>query len=176
MQLTLQNHKTISKLIEFYLTKTKDLDNNEKRFRALQFYKGGSTFRIRALEVNKTNGLKGVGIKSKVNELIEYRNKSYAPLDSTFILVDTLKSGLIKKKYPYVDLYFVRRFYNNYNTCPNPGASYSSRLERWVITEDYVYLLKIQKVDPCMGPQLSPKTKRILLRDFRKFCRSIRLN
>ena len=29
MQLTLQNHKTISKLIEFYLTKTKDLDNNE---------------------------------------------------------------------------------------------------------------------------------------------------
>jgi hypothetical protein len=29
MQLTLQDHKTISKLIEFYLTKTKDLDNNE---------------------------------------------------------------------------------------------------------------------------------------------------
>jgi hypothetical protein len=29
MQFTLNNHKTISKLIEFYLTQTKDFDNKK---------------------------------------------------------------------------------------------------------------------------------------------------
>lgn len=163
-------------LVDNIADKPKDLNNKEKRFRSLQFYKKGSTFRIRALEINKKNELEGFGIKSNINELIEYRNKSYTPLDSTCILVDTLKSGLIKKKYPYVDLYLVDSFYNNYNRCPSGTTSYSSRLEHWIITEDYVYVLKIQKVDPCMGPGLSPKTKRILLKDFKKFCRSIKLD
>ncbi len=162
-------------LVENIVDKSEDLNSKENRFWSLQFSKMNSYFRIRVLKINKTKGLEGFDIKPSINKLIEYRNEIYAPLDSTTILADTLNTGLIKKKYPYVDLYFVRRFYNYYSRCSNGEYSYSSRLERWIITEDYVYLLKIQRIDICKS-KLSPKTKRILLRDFRKLCRSVRLD
>ncbi len=164
---------SVSVFVKYITDEPKDLDNKVKRFRALEFTKGYSYFTIIAFDINKTKELEGFGIKSSINDLINYGN-DIDPLDTTIILTDTLKSGLIKKKYPYVDLYAVRHFYNYYNGCSGEG-SYSSWLERWMITEDYVYLLRIHIIDLC-ELELSPKTKRTLLRDLRKLCRSIRLD
>jgi len=88
----------------------------------------------------------GVSIDSGVGTLIAYANNVYYGIDTARIpiLLDTLQIGLLEEKYPFVDLYRVDSL--DYSSNPYWGETdyyFDYDVQRWVVTEDYVYLFYI---------------------------------
>jgi len=78
--------------------------------------------------------------------LIAYANNVYYGIDTARIpiLLDTLQTGLLEGKYPFVDLYQVDSI--DYSANPNWDSDYFFRynIQRWVVTESYVYFFYIR--------------------------------
>lgn len=158
------------------VSKPKSKDEYNKPFTGIQFQRKGNLISIQAINIKKDAYLKLLNPQSYPMSLIEYTREYYAPIDSTCILFDTLKTGILDQQYSFVDLLQIDEFYHTYSNCTENLLNYSCIKERLVVMDDYLYIFSVQAVQNCQSSNHGmTSTTKAVQNDFRRLIHSIKL-
>lgn len=154
------------------VNKPKTTTEYKKAWRQIQFNGKKGLVSSKSLEMLSDKSLKEFNInpQSTPEQLIKYAFGFFIPIDSNIIFSDTLNIGKLKGKYPFVDLILTRKFKNYAGY-----LGYSSTKARLIMTDEYLYILKVDVNELKIAEEEAVKTRKDTALDFRRLVRSIRV-